>query len=155
MTTTVLDLPAVPFEHEPASTTRTQNPIHVLHRSEIERERYEGLLALPTRELRQYAAQEIRAELDLPLDAQREAIHARLAAWLEMDAEDARILARIWDEAAAVLPTEDAHRRFEAERDATLHGFRFQDFVRLAEFMPWMRSRLALTLFGRAAQEAA
>lgn len=139
-----LDTPSVP-------TT----VIQVIRPAQIERERYEEFLALPTAELRAQAAEEIRAELGLSEERQREAIHTRLAAWLEMDPEDARILARVWDDAALELPADDTRRRFEAERDAILHGFRFEDFTRLAGLMPWVQSRYGLEVFGASARSAA
>lgn len=154
MTTTAFERPAVPTAHEPTRATPTYTPIHVFRHSEVERQRYEDLLALPTATLRERAAQEIRAELSPPRDIQREAIHARLTAWLDLAPEDARILARTWDEAAAGLPDDDARRRFEAERDSMLHGFRFQDFIRFAEFMPWLRSEFGLAMFGQTARAA-
>lgn len=141
------------------TTTLTGTPIggggtgiEVIRPARLERERYEELLALPTAQLREHAAEEIRAELVLDTDRQREAIHTRLAAWLELDAEDARIVARTWDEAAAQLPADEARRRFEAECDAILHGFRFEDFTRFAEFMPWVRSHFGLALFSSASR---
>lgn len=129
--------------------------IQVIRPAQIERERYEEFLALPTDELRERAAEEIRAELGLSEDRQREAIHTRLAAWLEMDPEDARILARVWDDAAFELPADDTRRRFEAECDAILHGFRFEDFTRLADLMPWVQSRYGLEVFGASARSVA
>lgn len=154
MTTTVFERSAVSAGHEPDRATTPYPPIQIFRRTEVERQRYEDLLALPTGELRERAAQEIRAELDLPLEAQREAVHARLAAWLELEPENARILARTWDEAAAGLSEDEARRRFEAERDSMLHGFRFQDFTRFAEFMPWLRSEFGLAMFGQPARAA-
>ena len=154
MTTNVSERPAVTAAHEPTRTSPTYPPIQVLRHSEVARQRYEDLLALPTSELRDHAALEIRAELDLPLEAQRQAIHTRLTAWLELEPEDARILARTWDEAAAGLSEDDARRRFEAERDSMLHGFRFQDFTRFTEFMPWLRSEFGLAMFGQTMRAA-
>lgn len=137
----------------PLAPARTHG-IQVIHPSRIDRERYEELLALPTDALRARAAEEIRRELALDDDAQREAVHQRLAAWLDLDHEAARIIARVWDEAASQLPPEDARRRFEAERDALLHGFRFDEFTRFADLAPWVTSRLGLEVFGAAATAA-
>lgn len=115
---------------------------------------YEAMLALRTEELRDRAARELAAEARLPETERRRAAHRRLSAWLELDAEDARILARAYDEASAALDREAARARFEAERDAILHGLRFDQFTRLVEFVPWLRSHLGLTLMGQAARDA-
>ena len=154
MVTTVLERPAA-FGQDNARTYPTNNTIQVIRPAEVERRRYEEYLALPTAVLRQRAAEEIRGELALPTDRQREAIHTRLSAWLEMDPEDARIIARVWDEGAAQLPTDEARRRFEAECDAMLHGFAFDDFTRLARFMPWINSHFGLALFSSTARAEA
>ncbi|GMU40245.1 MAG: hypothetical protein AMXMBFR23_11110 [Chloroflexota bacterium] len=115
---------------------------------------YEALLALRADELRDRAARELAAEARLSDLDRRQAAHRRLTAWLTLDAEDARILARAYDEAAASLDREAARARFEAERDAILHGLRFEEFTRLVEFVPWLRSHLGLSLMGQAARDA-
>ncbi len=155
MITTVLGRPA-PFGRDNARTPHaTDTAIQVIRPADLERRRYEEYLALPTADLRDRAAEEIRAELALTSDRQREAIHTRLSAWLELDPEDARIIARVWDEAAAQLPAEQALRRFEAECDAMLHGFAFEGFTRLAKFMPWVSSHYGLALFASTARSEA
>ncbi len=115
---------------------------------------YEAMLALRTDELRHRAARELAAEARLSDLDRRQAAHGRLTAWLALDAEDARILARAYDEAAATLDREAARARFEAERDAILHGLRFDEFTRLVEFVPWLRSHLGVSLMGQAARDA-
>lgn len=154
MTTTVLARSAT-FGRNNAHTYATNNTIQVIRPAEVERRRYEEYLALPTAMLRQRAAEEIRGELALPSDRQREAIHTRLSAWLEMDPEDARIIARVWDEAASELLSDEARRRFEAECDAMLHGFAFEDFTQLARIMPWVGSQFGLAVFAATAADAA
>jgi len=149
MSTPVLERPTATAVGDATHPHPSHPTIHVLRHAQIERERYEDLLALPTDQLRRQAAADIRAELALPVERQREAIHTRLSAWLDMDPEDARILARVWDEGITYLPEDDARRRYEAECDAMLHGFSFRDFTRIAKFMPWVQSRLGMTLFAR------
>lgn len=167
MTTPVMQMPVThpstkatpdalaPRDEADAAIDATPRGIHVIRHVDLERERYEEFLALPTDELRARAVEEIRAELALSPDRRREAVHTRLSAWLDMDPEDARIIARIWDEAAATFPADDARRRFEAECDAMLHGFRFDAFTRFTEFMPWVQSRYGLALFGSTATQTA
>jgi hypothetical protein len=119
----------------------------------IDRERYEQWLLLPTDELERVARREIERELSLSEDGLREAAYRRLTTWLDMDREDARILARVWDEAATVLPVDQARRRMEAEGDAALRGLTFREFTRLAGLVPWMNSHFGLATLGRVARE--
>ncbi len=119
------------------------------------RDRYAEMLLLREADLRRQATQELRREASLSTDARREAAHRRLLAWLELDPEEARVLARAYDEAAAALDREAAQARYEAERDAILHGLRFEQFTRLVDLVPWLRSRLGLVMLGAAAREAA
>lgn len=151
-TTTMLERRPDLIGRKPA---RTAPQIHVIRGADIERERYEELLALPTADLRVRAADAIRAELALDDDRQREAVHTRLSAWLELDPEDARIIARVWDEAAGSLSPEESRRRLQAETDAMLHGFNFEDFTRLASLAPWTTSHLGLAMFKSATGQAA
>lgn len=127
--------------------------IEVIPHARVARERYQEWLALPTDELRRVVATELADEAALDPQERRRAALRRLTAWLELDAEDARILARVHDEAAAALPAEAARARYEAERDAILHGLSFAEFTRLVEMVPWLRSSLGLTLMGAAARE--
>lgn len=125
-------------------------PIEVITPLRAARQHYEDLLALPTGQLRVRAQEELLRENALPEGARRAAAHQRLAAWLDLDPEDARILARVYDEASAALDPEIARGRYEAECDAILHGFRFNQFTRLADFVPWLKSSLGLELLGAA-----
>ena len=125
--------------------------IEVIRHTRVAAERYQDWLALPTEGLRRLVEDELAGEARLDPRERREAALRRLTAWLELDAEDARILARVHDEAAAALPREAARARCEAERDAILHGLRFDEFTRLTEMVPWLRSSLGLALMGEAA----
>ena len=127
--------------------------IEVIRHARVAAERYQDWLALPTDDLRSLVVDELAAEARLDPQERRQAALRRLTAWLELDAEDARILARVHDEAAAALPREAARARYEAERDAILHGLRFDEFTRLAEMVPWLRSSLGLSLMGEAAAD--
>lgn len=124
------------------------------HLRSLAAERYGELLYLPTDTLRRHAVAELRAEAALPPDQRRAAARARLAAWLELDGEETRVLARVYDEAARTLPRDDLESWLEAERDAMLHGLSFSEFTRLADMVPWLRSRLGLLVMGAAAREA-
>jgi hypothetical protein len=117
-------------------------------------EAFSAMLALRPEDLRREALQELRREAGMSVDARRSAAHRRLTAWLELDPEDARILARAFDEASAVLDRESARARYEAERDAIFHGLRFDQFTRLVELVPWLRSRLGLVVLGSASPHA-
>lgn len=117
-------------------------------------EAFSAMLALRSDDLRREALQELRREAGMSVDARRSAAHRRLTAWLELDPEDARILARAFDEASAVLDREAARARYEAERDAIFHGLRFDQFTRLVELVPWLRSRLGLVVLGAASRHA-
>ncbi|MCK9494512.1 MAG: hypothetical protein M0R75_03315 [Dehalococcoidia bacterium] len=151
-TTTMLERRPDLIGRKPARTTPQ---IHVIRGADIERERYEELLALPVADLRVRAAEAIRDELALDDDRLREAVRTRLATWVELDPEDARILARAWDQAAGALSPGEARRRIEAEANAMLHGFNFEDFTRLARLAPWTTSHLGLVQFKSATRRAA
>lgn len=130
-------------------------PIEVIRHARVASERYLEWLSLPPDALRQVVADELAAEAALDPQERRIAAMRRLTAWLELDAEDARILARVHDEAAAALPSEAARARYEAERNAILHGLRFDEFTRLVEMVPWLKSSLGLALMGEAVRERA
>jgi hypothetical protein len=115
-------------------------------------DRYLDMLELNKADLRRRALAELRAECLMSSDARREAARRRLTAWLELDPEEARVLARAYDEASAALDRESARSRLEAERDAILHGLRFDQFTRLVDLVPWLRSRLGLVMLGRASR---
>ncbi len=140
-------------EHDPPAVPAGPG-IEVISHARVAAERYQEWLALPTDELRAMVADELAAEAALDAPERRGAALRRLTAWLTMDPEDTRILARVHDEAAAALPADAARARYEAERDAILHGLGFGDFTRLVEMVPWLRSSLGLALMGEAATAA-
>lgn len=145
---------AVPLAATARTTPNTDTRYPDAHAPSLAAERYAELLYLPTDDLRRRAVEELRAEATLPADERRAVARARLAAWLELDGEDTRILARIYDEAARSLPQAEMEAWLEAERDAVLHGLSFREFTRLADMVPWLRSRLGLLVMGAAAREA-
>ena len=103
-------------------------------------ERFYSFLALPDGELERALAHFIRTEDELPAPARYEAALGRLRAWLELDREDARIIARAYDRALAALPSGFAERRLEAERAVIMNGMTFAEFRALADFLPWLRA---------------
>lgn len=119
-------------------------PHHQVH------QHYRNLLALPPADLAVRARQELLAEMRLPDEQRREVVYRRLTAWLDLDKEDAHILARAYDGAAAELPEELQRRRLEAERDAILNGLSFTDFQRLARLLPWLNAEQGLAIMAEA-----
>lgn len=139
------------LEQRPAPTSVGELrmlPHHQLH------QHYRTLLALPPAALVVRARQELVGEVRLPEDQRREAAYRRLCAWLDLDPEEARILARAFDQAATELPADLDRRRIEAERDAILNGLGFADFQRLARLLPWLRAERGLAVMAEAAGEA-
>src|SRR5690606_38855243 len=88
-------------------------------------ERFYHMLALPSDRLEASLRQMIQAEHELPDAARYPAVLERLRAWLDLDAEDARIIARAWDQAIATFPDAYASRGIEAERAVILNGLSF------------------------------
>jgi len=104
------------------------------------RNRYHDLLVLSPAALAERAREELLAEGLLPDDRRREAVYRRLCAWLDLDSEDARIIANAYERAGATLPETLVRRRMEHERDAMVNGLTFDEFRRLAEILPWLDS---------------
>ena len=120
------------------------------HPTRALRHRYHDYTALPGRDLIGRAREELLDEAALVDDRQREAVYRRLSAWLDLDPEDARIVARAFDDATAALSPDLARHRLEVERDAMLHGFAFADFRRLADFIPWLSTDEGIAVIGAA-----
>jgi len=156
MHNTVLERPVPSFEphaaHVPAPDT-AHTPtfqFETITPARLAAERYREWLALPTDELRSRAHGELIAETLAAPERRRAFARERLLAWLELDGEDARILARVFDEATATLDADQRTARYEAERDAMLHGFSFRQFQQLADTLPWLSSTFGLALIGSA-----
>jgi hypothetical protein len=119
-------------------------------------EGYAELLALPPARLEAALRERIVAEDGLAEGDRHEAALQRLNAWLSMDREDARIVARAYERATSTLPEEMGRRRREVERAVITNGMRFSDFRALAGLVPWLRDEVvehadALAAFADAA----
>ena len=103
---------------------------HLLDRSDLEIERA----------LRDF----VQVEDELPEARRYEAALARLRAWLQLDAEDARIIAGAYERAVQSFPEQFEQRRIDAERAAVLNGMTFAEFCELAPLLPWLRDTSGL-----------
>jgi hypothetical protein len=128
------------------STVFTLDPPGLNARQRELVDRYHHLLTRPDTELRDGLARMIRAEQALPEADLHAAAHARLKTWLALDREDARIIARAFDEAMERCSKEQQERRFTAERAAIMNGLRFAEFRALCGIVPWLRSEESLQL---------
>jgi hypothetical protein len=97
------------------------------------------LLALPAGALEHAMAARILRENDLEEDARHRATHERLCAWLELDPEDARIIARAFEQAISRLDSAVRERRVETERAVILNGMSVRQFRYLAPLIDWLR----------------
>jgi hypothetical protein len=97
------------------------------------------LLALPEAALEHAMAERIRREDEMDEDARHRSTAERLHAWLELDPEEARIIARVFERASARLDSQVQARRIETERAVILNGMRFGEFRALAPLIGWLR----------------
>lgn len=138
------------LEQRPAPTSVGE--LRLLPHHQLQ-QHYSNLLGLAPGALVARAREELAGEAQLPAEQRRETVYRRLSAWLDLDQEEARILGRAFDSAAAELPAELDRRRIEAERDAILNGFGFADFQRLTGLLPWLRAERALAVIAEATAE--
>ena len=108
-----------------------------------EADRYYDLLGLDPTTLERELLAEIQEEHELPERQRTMAVLSRLSAWLELDVEQARILAETWDRVLRSLSEEIRAQALENERAALLNGMSFADFRRLATILPWARQEVA------------
>lgn len=100
-------------------------------------EQFYSYLALSDAEMQRRCEDRIRFEQQLPEpDRYRQAL-LRLEAWLDLAVEDARVLARAYDDALNQLPPEFRLNSEEAERAAICNGLSFRDFRVLSGIVPW------------------
>lgn len=118
-----------------AHSTRPQSPF-----TDTLAERFYSMLVLDSDTLERALVPFIQAEHELPEPARYEATLARLRAWLELDDEDARVIAGAYERAIAGFPTDYHGRRLEAERAVMMNALTFGEFRRLAGILPWLRS---------------
>jgi hypothetical protein len=102
-------------------------------------DQFYDLLALSTRHLDRALERFVADEHDLPDAARHKAIRDRLGAWLELDDEDARILAAAFERATNAFPPEYRTQRIETERAVIMNALTFDDFLRLVSILPWLR----------------
>ena len=103
-------------------------------------DRYFSYLNRSDQQLQTELCAVIEAEHALPEPRRYAATLDRLRAWLELSPEDARVIARAHAAALATYPEEYALEAQEAERDVILNAMTFEEFQRLAGFIPWLRS---------------
>ena len=101
---------------------------------------YEAL-ALPPIELRQAMRALARLEGGATPDRLHERALLRLRALLQLDAEQARVIARAFDDAFLDLPEGWRERNREAELGAILNGLDGRSFSALAGIVPSLRDR--------------
>lgn len=98
-------------------------------------------LALPPIELRRAMRALARLEGGSPPDLLHERALTRLRALLRLDREQARVLARAFDDAFLDLPEDWRERNREAELGAILNGLDGRGFRFLAGIVPSLRDR--------------
>lgn len=108
-----------------------------------EADRYYDLLALNASDLERALVAEIEREHAQPEAERYRLALARLTAWLELDHEDARILAAAWERALEAQGESVRRGAVESERGAILNGMSFESFQRLSRILPWLRDDVA------------
>ena len=111
-------------------------------------ESYHCLLGLPDGPLQRRLIELIEAEDRLAERERYRAARDRLLAWLKLGADERHLIARAFERALANLPADFAARRREAERAAIFNGMRFEEFLELASFVPWMSEEAEGTVAG-------
>ncbi len=101
-------------------------------------ERYHNLLGLPDAQLQRRLMDLIEAEDALPEPQRYAAARDRLLAWLRLGADERQIISDAYERALASLPPDFTGRRLEAEHSAIVNGLRFEEFLDLASFVPWI-----------------
>jgi len=98
-----------------------------------------GALALPPIALRRAMRSLARRAGAADPDARHEQTLMRLRALLQFDDEQARVLARAFDDAYLDLPDHWREQAREAEFGAMLNGLSPREFQRLTRILPWLR----------------
>jgi hypothetical protein len=96
-------------------------------------------LALPDDRLVETLRRHIEAEYELEPGRRREAVLGRLRAWLRLGVAAHRLVAA-YEKATSSLPRRYEMARLDAERDAVMNGMAYDEFRRLAEIVPWLRT---------------
>ena len=94
-------------------------------------------------ELRRVMRALARREGTASIDDRTRAAQLRLRAWLALDVEEARVVARAFDDAFLDLPEGWRERSREIEFSVILNALHAREFHRLARVLPWLRDREA------------
>ena len=73
------------------------------------------------------------------IDDRNAAALMRLRAWLALDVEEARVIARAFDDAFLDLPAGWRERSREIEFSVIINGLHAREFRQLARILPWLR----------------
>src|SRR5687768_3789027 len=115
---TVLDIPNEPKRH---ALIDRSSPLPF----RTEADRYYELLGLDPATLERELLVEIQDEHEQPERQRTLTVLSRLSAWLELDVEQARILAGTWDRVLSSLSPAIRGEALHAERAAVLNGMPF------------------------------
>ena len=97
--------------------------------------------SLPPVELRRVMRALARREGAAPIDDRARAAQLRFRAWLALDIEEARVIARAFDDAFIDLPDGWRDRSREIELSVLLNALHLREFQQLARILPWLRDR--------------
>ena len=95
--------------------------------------------ALPPIELRRLMRGLARRESGASFESRRELAVRRLRALLRLNVEDARVVARSFDDAFIDLPAEWRERSREVEFAVIQNALHLSEFVSLTSVLPWLR----------------
>ena len=73
------------------------------------------------------------------IDERTRAAQLRLRAWLALDVEEARVIARAFDDAFLDLPESWRERSREIEFSVIINGLHAREFRQLTRILPWLR----------------
>lgn len=90
-------------------------------------------------ELRRAMRALARREGAAAIDERNSAALLRLRAWLALEIEEARVIARAFDDAFIDLPDGWRERSREIEFSVIINGLHAREFRRLSRILPWLR----------------
>lgn len=96
------------------------------------------LIRLPDAALEHAMAERLRREDALQPEERHNATLDRLRAWLALGADDARIVSRFFERAAASLGPDVQARRVETEWAVISNALSFEEFRALAPLLGWL-----------------
>ena len=77
------------------------------------------------------------------MDGRSRAVQLRLRAYLALEVEPARVIARAFDDAFIDLPEDWRERSREVELSVIVNALHAREFNRLTRVLPWLRDRMA------------